>query len=255
VSLVWTGWLVCWEVVEEVRTPAEARAALESLGIEYTEAVFLRAARSGHFLAVVKLFVWAGMSVETADDSGWTALHWAARRGYLDVVAFLVGSGADLEATNDAGLTAADIAARWGHRKVAAYLLDPLAAEEEKARARAALDSLGIEYTAAAFLDAAEASNLKVVQLFVEAGMPLETVGDFDRTALHYAVFLRSGKFNAQLAVVKYLVEQGANVDARDSEGFNPAFSATFGGYGSVAQYLVEQGASRYAPGWELTFY
>lgn len=55
-------------------SPSGARAELESRGIAYNDAAFLNAARAGD-LEVVRLFVEAGMSVNTASTSGVTALH------------------------------------------------------------------------------------------------------------------------------------------------------------------------------------
>ena len=76
-----------------------ARAELDRRGIPYTERTFLNAALAGD-LAVVKLFVEAGMPVYTADDNGWTVLHWAAFGGDLEVVKYLLSQGADLNARN-----------------------------------------------------------------------------------------------------------------------------------------------------------
>ena len=90
---------------DESLTPEEARAELESNGIAFTGAAFLSVARSGH-LATVKLFVQAGMSLETVDDDlGWTAMHKAAYASRLEVVKYLVGAGANIEARDEDGYT------------------------------------------------------------------------------------------------------------------------------------------------------
>ena len=105
------------------RARVAARGALDSLGIAYTDSVFLAAAQEGD-LAVVKLFVQAGMSVEVADDEhGVTALHIAAFWGRLEVVEFLVGAGADVNATNNDGDTALHLAAWEGHLEVVEFLV------------------------------------------------------------------------------------------------------------------------------------
>ena len=65
-------------------------------GIAYTERAFRDSAEAGN-LAVVKLFVLAGMSVNTADD-GRTILHYAASGGSVSVVEYLVGQGLDVNA-------------------------------------------------------------------------------------------------------------------------------------------------------------
>ena len=107
------------------RSPPAARAALDSLGIEYTEEAFLDSARSGN-LAVVRLFVQGGMSVKATDSYGETALVQAARGGHLAVVRYLVGQGADVNATYDYsydGETVLHYAAVGGHLAVVRYLV------------------------------------------------------------------------------------------------------------------------------------
>ena len=103
-------------------SPADAaRAELESRGIEYTAEAFLDAAAEGN-LAVVRLVVDAGMSVDATGSYGLTALHLAVDRGHLAVVEFLVGAGASLAATDNEGRTPRDLAEDEGHGAVADYL-------------------------------------------------------------------------------------------------------------------------------------
>ena len=104
-------------------SPEAARAALESLGIEYTAGAFIEAAKVGN-LDVVHLFVWAGMDIEATDHWGDTALHRAASWGRLSVVEFLVGAGASLTATTNGGTsTPLHLAAWWGRLAVVEFLV------------------------------------------------------------------------------------------------------------------------------------
>ena len=109
---------------------SDARAELDSLGIDYTdvdkffdllEEGALALGGAGNF-AVVKLFVVAGMDVDAKDRDGGTALHWAADRGRLDIVKFLKCAGASLRDRDDAGLTPRGRAVRRGHTAVVDYL-------------------------------------------------------------------------------------------------------------------------------------
>ena len=100
------------------------RAELDRLGIAYTAAAFIDAARAGN-LEVVKLFVEAGMDIDATNNygvNGVTALHWAAWDGHLSVVEYLVGQGASLTATDNHGKMAKDIASYWGHADIVDYL-------------------------------------------------------------------------------------------------------------------------------------
>ena len=101
-------------------SPAEARLALADLGIDYKADAFLEAAKDGD-LVVVKRFVQAGMSVNTAGSNGVPALYRAADEGHLEVVRFLVEQGADMNAWID-GSTVLHWAARKGHLAVVRYL-------------------------------------------------------------------------------------------------------------------------------------
>ena len=121
------------------------------------------------------------MPVDTAYIGRWTALHVAAANGHLEVVEFFLGQGASLGIETENGSTAVDLAFLGGHGAVARYL------DRAVEAARAELDSLGIDFTEGAFLEAAEAGNLAVVKLFVTAGMSVNIVSDWGYTVLHSA--------------------------------------------------------------------
>ena len=193
----------------------QARAALAGRGISYNAAAFIAAARDGN-LAVVKLFVQAGMSVETAAANGSTVLHYAAWKGHLAVVQYLVGQGANVLATNNVGWTPMNDARSAGHTAVVTYL-----------------ESVGgIAYTADAFIAAARDGNLAVVKLFVQAGWSVETADTNSSTVLHYAAW------KGHLAVVQYLVGQGANVLTENNVGWTAWDDARSAGHTGVVTYL-----------------
>ena len=105
-------------------------------------------------------------------------------------------------------------------------------AEED---ARAALADRGISFTGASFVEWAGTGDLSVVELFVEGGMPIDAAfGGW--TALHEAAR------NGHLAVVEYLIDQGASV------GPSVRDVALRGGHGDVVRYLARApGAARAA--------
>ena len=89
------------------------------------------------------------------------------------------------------------------------------------------------------FLLYAQYGLLDVVKLFVQAGMPLTTKNpDADFTVLHQAATY------GHLETVKYLVGQGAAVDAEGKSGETPFIWAAWNGHLDVVTYLREQGAS-----------
>ena len=198
-----------------------------------TEEAFIDAAMNGN-LAVVKSLVTSGISVDTK-SSGFTALHRAASGGQLEVVKYLVGQGASLTATNSDGRTARDLAARGNLSSVVTYL---------EGAARAELTRQGYAYTADAFVSAASGiSTLGVVKLFVQAGIDLDKA---TRSASNgwAAPALSNAAYFGRLAVVEYLVGQGANIEATARDLSKPLHWAALGGYLSVVKYLVGQDAS-----------
>ena len=89
--------------------------------------------------------------------------------------------------------------------------------------------------------DAARDGDLKRVQvLVVEQGVDKEETG-----GLYGSTPLYAASRNGHLAVVRYLVEQGADMEKVNSHGWTPLIEATFCGHLEVVRYLLEQGAKR----------
>ena len=198
---------------------ASARAALDSLGIEYTAAAFIEAAKVGN-LDVVRLFVESGMDVNAVDWRDRTALPLAARYGHLSVVEFLVGAGASLTATDRHGSTALHAAAYEGHLSVVKFLVGS-----------------GADVNARALHSAASGGRLSVVEFLVGAGADVNATNRYGVTALPLAA--RYG----HLGVVKFLVGSGADVNARDNGGETTLHWAARGEHLVVVKYLVGAGA------------
>ena len=133
--------------------------------------------------------------------------------------------------------------------------------------ARAELARRGIDYMAK-FIDYVRAGNLEVVKLFVTAGWSVDDAMlaaaegghlavmeylveqganlDLEATADYGygATLLYYAALGGSLAVMEYLVEQGASLEATDDYGATLLHYAAWGGSLVVVEYLVEQGAS-----------
>ncbi|KAL8793849.1 MAG: hypothetical protein Q9195_003575 [Heterodermia aff. obscurata] len=77
----------------------------------------LDSARAGN-LELVQLVFNAddGLDLDTVDEAGWTALHWAMKNHHDEVQQYLIDLGADIDKKNLAGETPADFA--WSKRRL-----------------------------------------------------------------------------------------------------------------------------------------
>ena len=91
-----------------------------------------------------------------------------------------------------------------------------------------------------ALFDAAALGDLERVQMLVGGG------ADKDATVSHGWTPLYAASCNGHLAVVRYLVEQGADMEkASSGSGWTPIIVASCWGRLEVVRYLLEQGANR----------
>lgn len=82
----------------------------------------MRAVSAGHVAAVDALLASDRVSLEAREESGATALHIAAGRGYTEIVRRLLDAGAEATAADGAGRTPADVARLQGHGEAEALL-------------------------------------------------------------------------------------------------------------------------------------
>ena len=76
-----------------------------------------------------------------------------------------------------------------------------------------------------------------VVKLLLEKGADIESKDDYGRTPLSWAAE------GGHKAVVKLLLEKGADMESKDDYGQTPLSWAAEGGHEAVVQLLLEKGA------------
>lgn len=79
---------------------------------------------SGHMFILNQLYHTSPFGLEVQDDTGRTALHWAAERGHCKVVEWLICSGADVNTRGGEYGSALQAASQRGHKEVVNMLLD-----------------------------------------------------------------------------------------------------------------------------------
>jgi ankyrin repeat protein len=146
----------------------------------------------------VRALLRQGVSPDTAEPDGTTALHWASYRDDVESVDLLIRAGAKVNAANDLGATPLWTASLNGSATIVRTLLDAGADPN-----RALL--LG----ETPVMVAARSGNPEVVELLLARGANVNARAARDQTALMWAVAQRHP------AVVKVLLAHGADLHAR----------------------------------------
>jgi ankyrin repeat protein len=95
------------------------------------------------------------------------------------------------------------------------------------------LKKIGLNFTPAHMMKAAEFSDPSRVLLFLQAGMDVDVRDERDWTPLMVAAF------NGNEAVAKLLIEHGANPSAQDRAGYTPLHWSALNGYLEVVRMLI----------------
>ncbi|HOD66373.1 MAG TPA: ankyrin repeat domain-containing protein [candidate division Zixibacteria bacterium] len=176
-------------------------------------------------LDAVRLLAERGAQAAARDINGETPLISAARRGNLEMVRCLVAHGAPLYETSARGSNCLHIAASIGADSLAAYLL----AQEFDINARNG-DGRDALYFAAAN------GFTSIALRLIAQGADVQYRNEQGETRLHTAVF------RGDTVLAGALVAAGLAIDARDNWGVTPLTNACWGTVDMV-RWLLDHGA------------
>ncbi|MDB5348962.1 MAG: hypothetical protein JWN86_209 [Planctomycetota bacterium] len=183
---------------------------------------------------VVRLLVEAGTDLGARDDSGDTALHYAAKDGRLDAIDALLEAGADIHGRNANGQTPLHAAAKGG--KKAAFL---------------ALLRAGADIAAS---DDYGQTPLKVAETFIRGAKPGPDWLEFKRELVAIgALDDRAGQLvdaahRGDVPKFRKLMAAGADPNERADQigriGVTPLYAAACAGHAEIVQALLDAGAN-----------
>jgi len=209
---------------------------------------------------VARLLVELGAEVTAKDKLGSTPLHRAAGFGDVKVALFLVEHGADATAQDESGWTPLHWASEWANVEVACFLIehgaDATAKDESGSTPLHCVSHvLGAEdactvfcyFTAPTHKDNYGWSvihlpppelgkRLEVIHILLEHGANLEARDKDGYTALHMALL------SMNVGLARSLVELGANTTAQNYYGSTPLHLALRNGHLEVAHFLIQHG-------------
>jgi ankyrin repeat protein len=170
------------------------------------------------------------VDVNTPDDWGYTALHWACRFGNDLTVDFLLKNSADPFRADISGYRPLEIAVTWAHAHIVELLLN---------RGVDANQTNQIDPGYTPLHEAAARGYHDIVDLLLRRGARVNAKDvNAGRLPLHWAVQ------EGHLETAKRLIDHGSDIDAPCDVGFTPVMMAVGEGNYALTELLLRRGAN-----------
>ncbi len=201
-------------------------------------------------LQTVELLIKKGADVNRKNRDGATALHAAAFLGHPDLVQLLIDNGADVNAENYEGETPLNVATvDWETTEYIVGMLQIDIDEDRVKSGRARVVKLLNQHGAHLgkgeanssgdeLCEAAAAGDIEAVKAqMIKGADPNARDNEIGATPLTWATL-----FN-RVEVAEFLIQKGANVNAKNRDGATPLHAAAFLGHADIAALLIKKGA------------
>ncbi|KAK1375854.1 Potassium channel [Heracleum sosnowskyi] len=167
-----------------------------------------------------------GKDPDELDSTGRTPLHIAASRGSMECVSVLLDYGANPNSKDSEGNVPLWESISGGHEAVTKVLVD-----------NGATISSGDVGQFSSF--AVKQNNLDLLKQIIKYGGDVTLFNNTGTTALHTAIS------DENTEVVKFLLEQGADIDKADQHGWTPRAMAEYQGHEEIKGLFQAEGQDR----------
>jgi ankyrin repeat protein len=206
----------------------------------------IEAVKEGN-LPSVKTSLANGADIKVKNRKGDTLLFLAIEKGHTEIVGFLLDNGFGINDEDPIGRTTLLAAAYCGHTEIVKLLLDKGAEVNPKN-----------DYGFTPLMAAADNGYLEIVKLLLDKGADVNTKHKTGNTALIGAAergFPRTGLFpkkrtevnpqeqNNRMEIVKLLLDKGAEVNAKNENGYTALIAAAEFGRTEIVKLLLDRGA------------
>ena len=217
----------------------------------------LSTAASFGLTKIVDHLIQSGHDIESADNTGATALYRAAQDGHTDTVKILLAAGADIDRVVNLGTTALIEAASNGHEDTVAALLQSNPDIEARTL-----------YGQSALYCAVYSGHPSIVELLLKKGANIETEDNLFVAALHspnaamvsyindmidkrkyideirssLVAYISRDRWPRSIEIINKLLEEGADLTYRVEGGETPIHLAARRGLVDPVEFLLRQG-------------
>jgi ankyrin repeat protein len=213
----------------------DAARELQKRGISFTVDSLLTQAAKGN-PETIRLFLAAGMDVNSTNEDGTSAIISASEKGNIEVVMYLVEKGANVNIIDLYGSPPLSLAAEEGNMEMVKYLI----------KHRADINPQNALNTP--IMSAAHSENLDIVKYLIDRGADVNAKGP-DMLRGHSPALITAVR-KGNLALVKLLLSNGADVNIDRVGGDDierPLILGAELGNPDIVKTLLEAGADQNA--------
>ena len=212
----------------------------------------LHIASAKGYIEIAELLIARGADVNATTNTNKTPLFFASREGHAHMVAFLLSHGADPLITTSEGFTPISIAGEKGHAQIVELLSPTKTTSKTVTEKQFDKDKYPIHFAVQnGVFDSNDlpprfSPKMSAPKNTVSSLVTSETVDDPATkgrfTPLHVAAM--NGKKRRSLLIGEFLINKGANKDAKTNAGWTPLHIVASKNDARFASMLITQGAS-----------